>query len=74
MTLGSRSMYRERGTCFPEEVSEKKVLKPPSLADGEPSSIRPSGFKANQRNEIYINWAVVTHAKTVLNGVKLPYR
>ena len=27
-----------------------------------------------QIREIYIKWAAVTHAKTVLNGVKLPYR
>jgi len=42
--LGSRSMYKERGTCLPEDVSEKNVLKPPSLADGEPSRRRPSGY------------------------------
>lgn len=44
MTFGSRSMYSERGTCFPEEVSEKNVLKPVSCLEGEPSTMRPSGY------------------------------
>jgi len=43
MTPGSRSMYRERGTCFPEPVSEKKVENPLSVDEGEPSIRRPSG-------------------------------
>ena len=30
-TFGSRSMYSDRGTCFPDEVSEKKVLNPSML-------------------------------------------
>lgn len=66
-------MYKERGTCFPEEVSEKKVLKPSSFADGEPSMRRPSGCQENVDSFIGMHRITQTYTQTVFNSVQLPY-
>ena len=52
MTVGSRSMKTVRGTCLPEPVSEKKVLKassPPPIVLSE--GIWPSGWMPCSRQK-----------------------
>lgn len=74
MTLGSRSMYSERGTCLPELVSEKNVLKPLSVADGESSARRPSGYVCHPHIRAFVDESTKDQShsakKTSREGIK----